>query len=823
MSGIRIQVSGIVDNKGVIKGITAASDCFGIFAEVSATIYNEGDGISTGVISGAIGIRIVNFNGTDDEFTNKGLIEGHAGRGVLINNGSNILITNTADGTYTGKITSTSTGIDIVNASGREPFVTNIGGSITGNTNGVLIQVKGEVRNYYNYASLTYGVITGTIDIGVRLNLGGLVDNEGTITGWNYGVYSLGNTQLVNIDDGTDSAIITGTSEWGVYIDGGANIFNSGGKITGESGVYVAWLDIDSIAGTDWQIDNSGTIEGTGVLTTGGDGLCVDDGGYIFISNNGDINAAKSGIYVGNGEIAVICNTGAIDCSFVGIWVDFYADEVYINNSGTIDAEYGIAASSNNGIYVDNSGIITATSRGIGLNTYGIVYNTGEITGTDEGIYLTDAGEVYNFGKVIGGNDGIVAGEWAWITNEGDGVLTGVIEGTNANGIVIGNTAYIFNEGLIFGGTCGIYLELGGVVVNYPGAEISGGTDGVYVDAGETVLTQLSLVTGNVYLADDPNYVFFGVDSNIAGDFDIGSNLSALLVFVGDLDIASLLYATVTGAADIGNKVAEVEIDTFGLPAGLKAGDKIVLIDGSSGGLTGEPSNDTFIGGAYKFKIYVENDQLIAEFIPSSAKDYYITATADDRTSISPDGKKTYPGGSDAKFTFTAKDGSFIGAVIVDGVYQPQSVIDQGFYVFRDVNANHVIEVKSRDPRTGMTLKITVAEGKGHAEYSVNGGDFAKYTSPVALLESSVVTVRAVADKGYEFEMWMDGGVEITSWETVFNMSSRGANVDISVYFSSSDDSGWSGSDFLLTYGTLIILILLVVIVLFFLLRKKDD
>ena len=87
---------------------------------------------------------------------------------------------------------------------------------------------------------------------------------------------------------------------------------------------------------------------------------------------------------------------------------------------------------------------------------------------------------------------------------------------------------------------------------------------------------------------------------------------------------------------------------------------------------------------------------------PSADKVYYIDASSDGNSTIIPSGKVPVQGGESKTFTFSAKSGYHITAVLVDGVPQPQSVIDSGSYTFHNVNMNHTIEVKSAigpDPR----------------------------------------------------------------------------------------------------------------------------
>ena len=144
------------------------------------------------------------------------------------------------------------------------------------------------------------------------------------------------------------------------------------------------------------------------------------------------------------------------------------------------------------------------------------------------------------------------------------------------------------------------------------------------------------------------------------------------------------------------------------------------------------------------------------------AKTYYITATSDDRTSISPEGKTAVSNGANKTFTFSADPGYRVGAVTVDGKSLTQAEIDLGYYTFRNVIANHIIEVHAETgPRAQVLVVIDIVNGGGQAQYSVNGGLFQKYTGPFNVMWEDDVTVTAIADKGHVFVEWRDGSMVI--------------------------------------------------------------
>jgi hypothetical protein len=150
-------------------------------------------------------------------------------------------------------------------------------------------------------------------------------------------------------------------------------------------------------------------------------------------------------------------------------------------------------------------------------------------------------------------------------------------------------------------------------------------------------------------------------------------------------------------------------------------------------------------------------DQVV-QAAPSGKRDYYITATSDGSSTISPEGVTVVKGGTNQSFRFSALEGYLITAVLVDGKPISQAEVDLGIYTFRNVNANHTIDVFSRGMRTDITLVIEVMQGSGYAEYSINGGPFIRYTAVVTLREYDNVTAVAYGTNGSEFIEWREGG-----------------------------------------------------------------
>ena len=201
---------------------------------------------------------------------------------------------------------------------------------------------------------------------------------------------------------------------------------------------------------------------------------------------------------------------------------------------------------------------------------------------------------------------------------------------------------------------------------------------------------------------------------------------------------------------------------------------------------------------------------ITASFLPIVHEDkyYYITATADPRSTISPKGTVTILAGSNQTFAFSAAPGHAISAVVVDG--EPLSAVQaaSGSYTFYGVLANHTIDVKSREQRTDITLRIDIVEGKGYAEYRMNTDPFVRYTGVVTLDEFCSLDVMAYAADGYKFVKWVDGSNVYTTPDKSFN--DIGASIELELYFDDGSGSGFSWCWIILLIVLLILLIFLI-------------
>ncbi|AIZ57100.1 hypothetical protein Mpt1_c12380 [Candidatus Methanoplasma termitum] len=213
----------------------------------------------------------------------------------------------------------------------------------------------------------------------------------------------------------------------------------------------------------------------------------------------------------------------------------------------------------------------------------------------------------------------------------------------------------------------------------------------------------------------------------------------------------------------------------------------------------------------------------VFEQTQTGPKFYFITATADSGSTITPSGKVKVQQGENQTFTFKAKEGYKITEVLIDGLYSlTQTEINNGSYTFTNVMSNHTIQVKSVASGPGendITLTIDIVQGDGYAEYSVNGGNFIRYTEPVTLQVGDDLVVRAFAADGYKFAKWETPNVETSS---VLTFNDLGSSLHLKLYFTTSgpgDIGGHNNFDWRIIVPLIIIALLLL---LFFLLWVRS-
>jgi hypothetical protein len=189
------------------------------------------------------------------------------------------------------------------------------------------------------------------------------------------------------------------------------------------------------------------------------------------------------------------------------------------------------------------------------------------------------------------------------------------------------------------------------------------------------------------------------------------------------------------------------------------------------------------ISGSYTFQHVITDHEIRVEFSTAQiTTKYYVTATSDEMTYISPEGTVAVNIGASKTFYFSAAEGYRVDAVTVDGTLLPQADIDKGYYTFSNVRSDHAIRVTGVTVQAvDMMLEIDISKG-GYAEYSVNGGPFQRYVLPIMLHNCVEITLRAYADDGYRFLKWETPDVYTTPEIT---LDSVNGTLYLNLFFSS--------------------------------------
>ena len=276
-----------------------------------------------------------------------------------------------------------------------------------------------------------------------------------------------------------------------------------------------------------------------------------------------------------------------------------------------------------------------------------------------------------------------------------------------------------------------------------PGIADAASIEGLERDAAGNLRQEGSWIYGAVNINDDTETLLESSDNPSV----IGSSVT----FTATVKTVSLTGDTPTGVVEFyvnGGLIGNAALDASGTAVF------------STSSLT--------VGTHEVFAYYVADpgfiescSDILEQTVLAGGKTYFITASASDGATISPNGTVTAEGGTTITFSFAAS------SVTVNGVALSQAVVDKGSYTFYDVRSNHTIVVKGAPPKAPIDATVGVAAGNGSIQYSVDGSAFAPYTPDVVLREGSTVVFKAVPGDGYEFKEWLLDGISYSTSETV--------------------------------------------------------
>ena len=602
------------------------------------------------------------------------------------------------------------------------------------------------------------GTIKGSSNTGIAISSGkvvndGLIESGGSMYA---GIFSTYSSEIINGKTG-----LIKSASWGIRLMGGGSV------------------------------DNSGTVLSTGGATA----TAIEGVGFTAVINR------EGALIQGGNDQGIIIGLGGV-----------------IENSGTITCTYGsglyIRPGANSGIPQDRP---PADVTVINKET-GTIYNFYN--------YRDDITAAFMSGSTITGTLRMGTGDSA-ITFAGDpgsSLTYTTVESTSniGNGNVEVSIDISGLPSTVSVGDVLVLIDGGAAVSGHPkNSEFSdsGYSFDISVAGNQLIATVTAVPLGDTYgiSLTPPAYTFpdamHGYSAQSPGTITV-SNTGT--VDTGDLSVAIsganasafTISVTSVGSIAVGGDSTFTVVPKTGLSSGTYTAT--VTVDPAPG--NGNPIAPETVNVSFTVKANTVPPN------PPPVQYYYITATADPGATISPAGTVSASAGSSRTFTFSAEPGYYISDLIVDGTYLPQSAIDLGTYTFYNVRSNHTIHVTAvAEEEEAIFLTIEVVEGNGYAEFSVNGGAFQQYVSPVPIPAYSFLDLKAYADDGYTFREWRMGETEYLDSEIPVDVFTESVHLDL--YFEKKE----GGFPVLPVLIVLIVLIALLLLWFIFFYRRYYD
>jgi filamentous hemagglutinin family protein len=535
-------------------------------------VYNNGIQVANeGIISSSGGaITLIGTGGSGNSYRNHGIL---VDRGSITNTSGAITLTGTTNAIGDNGIIG-NTGIDVISDASIPAIVSSVDGNITiqntigggvgsgSNNSGVLVTGSQSKIETTGTGSITFSNITsnGTLNnnsgvevlSGAQINCSGsgnitMIDNivgGALATGSsNYGVYVDGTNSKISTNTGSLSITATsnasapsghGENE-GIEVEDQGAISSSGGAITliGTGGRG------DSYSNHGIHVDNgiiTNTLTGTITLTgttqaTGDDGISVGNMG-IAIENDGVIDAVVSSVdgnitiqnTIGGGVGSGSYNSGVLVTGSLSKIETTGAGSIIfsnINSNGTLNGNSGVEVISGAQINCSGSGNITMTNNitggdlATGSFNYGVhVHGTNsKISTTTGNISITTTSNAINDTGSDGKNNGIQVANEGVISSSG-GAIT--LIGTGGRGNSYRNH--------------GIHVDIGSITNTSGAITLTGTTQGIgddgiignlgiHVGSDASIPAIISSVDGNIT-----------IQNTIGGGVGSGSHNSGVLV-----------------------------------------------------------------------------------------------------------------------------------------------------------------------------------------------------------------------------------------------------------------------------------------------------
>ena len=598
---------------------------------------------------------------------------------------------------------------------------------------------------------------------------------------------------------------VTAVSD-GVVVAGYSSVFGAGDwtGVAAKGGYDAIIVKYDNFGNVVWKktFGGSGTDYFTSVTAVSDGVIAV---GYSVTFNSGDWTgiASKGGIdaiivkYDSNGNIVWKKNFG-------GAGADYFTSVTTVSNE-VVAVGYSAQASFGNGDLMGTPAKGDQDAIIVRYDSDGSVVWKDSFGGTGAD----------SFYSVAAASNGIIA---AGITNSSIGDLTGYAAKGGYDAVIVRYGTFIpiaDMTGVPSSAVARTPLALTGT---------ASPTDATYrymiwtvKDAGTTGAT----INGSILSTTGAGTVVVTVT--------VPKGTATGMDFTKDFTInVEMIYWTITATADTdstispgGSLAVEYGVDqTFTFSA--KSGYAICSV--TADGITLTPAQIAL--GSYTFSNITANHTID---VKSAVIAFYITASANSYSSISPSGTIGLYSGASQTFTFSANSTAYyISSVVVDGMALTPAQIALGSYTFSNVTANHTIAVTGAVTIKYFIINImtdsnsAITPSGTNGQLSVEGGNSQKFTFSAkpgyqitkVLVDGVALTQSQIATGSYTFNnvnmnhnISVESAIFVYVYELVFDEKGNILNLDGSIVKEAKDAKYYkfnSAGDLVFSGGKLI-------------------
>lgn len=442
---------------------------------------------------------------------------------------------------------------------------TRVDGVLEGSTDGLFV---GNITNSGTIASESANGTAGGIRFVNGVSFQGVLENSGTITGVQNGLY-FGNPTPAGGGDFSQAIVnnsgVISSGSRALNIDGvGLTVNNlAGGQILGLDNQRNGTVYADGTA-DGFTFTNAGTVDAG--MGNEGSGFGAEIGGAADGANS--FTLTNTGTIQGRGQAAAGTN-GAGDGVRIGNVGNTGVTDAVITNSGTINSESTQMTTAGlrvvNGIdfqgEINNSGTISGGNHGIylgaGDHTGATFTNSGTLSGGVNAFFAGNALSAVNFtndgGTLVGNFVGTAQEDTLTITGTGNSIQGNILNTVAVTTSADSSTAIVGAR------------TLNGSLTNNGTLNFSLGADSLAVE-GDTVLAEGSVVniaTTGVTQADIGNSINVLTET---GTFTNGGATINVIEddFLIDYEVVLGSVAVAVAATDLGNVSGDSSINSFG-------------------------------------------------------------------------------------------------------------------------------------------------------------------------------------------------------------------------------------------------------------------